>query len=1211
MRSQRYLIQRAVNSSMVILLAIVAVCPAATVQEVEPACDWGYGQPHKMHWAQWPDYSALGLDIEAVSATLADDFLCTATGPIRDVHLWGSFMGDVLPESGPGSLSFDVAFYSDVPARGDSPSRPGQRLWSRTFGPGQYSVKATHDGFQCWYDPSTGIYKPDDHRQGFQYDFCIQDRSFVQEEGTVYWLTVRVKMPDNSKALFGLKTTLSRFHWNDDGVRGQGTGWAPMSYPKEHEDRGNTLDLAFVITGGGDVRPSHDLGDAPDSSNSLPGQQMTAYPTGVSANFPTVYRAGSPPYGPIHLDPEGFVHLGNAVSLEDEADLGFDIDPTNNLDPAANAADLDAADDGVVLPAVLPDCQKGTLAYSVTVTEPVHRTVYVNVWFDWNRDGDWDDVMTCPSGSKAFEWAVQNQTIQINGPGLLALTSPAFMCWHPPVSADPDPLWMRIMIAEQPWTQPAITLIGVGGSGPAEGYQYGETEDYYLYPRKSGGPQEYDWGDAPDAVASPRYPTLRSSNGAYHVIAGPWLGDVNDRPDRDSDGQPDPNALGDVWDVNAMALGLAYDDEDGVSVPPLVAGQTVDITLEVRGGGGIVQGWIDFDANGEWQSSEEVFNTFLPNGVHNLAVKVPDIAMQGWTFARFRISRQGGLAPEGQGADGEVEDYKVWIWRLPSQTKWVQLPDTTPNGIDVCVDSNDGKIRHVADDFKCTTAGKITQVTVWGSWRDDKAGKIKKVHVEIHPDDPVGSLGSDPGNRYSKPGPEVLWSKDFGPGQFFAKLYHRVYSPGEWWRDFKISNLKFQISDKAGGDTQIWQIDLPIDPNQAFQQTGSEAKPVIYWLHVWVDTEVGRFGWKTRRWPDHFMDDAVWDTGGGLPRLWKELRYQRPHPYYGLDKDSLDMAFLLVSTPWSEYPTCQPTCITTCPPVDTTCPAVLTTCPPIQTQCPVVNTQCPSSDTKCPVVDTRCPSAPTQCPVVDTQCPSPETKCPVVDTRCPVQSTRCPMVQTQCPPAVQTYCQVVQTQCPVVGTQCPVIQTQCPPVNTQCPVSDTKCPVVLTQCPTQQTQCPPVQTQCPTVDTKCPPADTKCPVVQTQCPPVLTQCPAPPTECSTVPTQCPGGPTQCPPVPTYCPPIQTQCPGGPTSCPPVQTECPTVQTQCPPVQPTQCPVLQTQCPTQPTQCPPVRTQCPPVSTQCPITCQLGITPAPAYLATEPPCPVIEADCPSL
>jgi hypothetical protein len=41
------------------------------------------------------------------------------------------------------------------------------------------------------------------------------------------------------------------------------------------------------------------------------------------------------------------------------------------------------------------------------------------------------------------------------------------------------------------------------------------------------------------------------------------------------------------------------------------------------------------------------------------------------------------------------------------------------------------------------------------------------------------------------------------------------------------------------------------------------------------------------------MDDAVWDYGSELPRTWEELRYPPGHPYFGLEKDSIDMAFAL------------------------------------------------------------------------------------------------------------------------------------------------------------------------------------------------------------------------------------------------------------------------------------------------------------------------------
>ncbi len=139
----------------------------------------------------------------------------------------------------------------------------------------------------------------------------------------------------NVDYMFGWKTTSPRYHWNDDAVYQMSTklGWTAMTYPKGHRYEGRTIDLAFVITGDDTTAPEYDLGDAPDSSNSFPGVTMLAYP-GVNGSFPTVYQAGSPPFGPLHRHPRDRFFLGKRVSLETEADIGPDEDGLNNLGPA-------------------------------------------------------------------------------------------------------------------------------------------------------------------------------------------------------------------------------------------------------------------------------------------------------------------------------------------------------------------------------------------------------------------------------------------------------------------------------------------------------------------------------------------------------------------------------------------------------------------------------------------------------------------------------------------------------------------------------------------------------------------------------------------------------------------------------------------------------------------------------------------------------------
>jgi len=385
---------------LILAAALVVALGTAAATAQPDGCDWTRGDPHKMHWPQLPDMSDKGVDVSLAEVILADDFKCTASGPIRDIHLWGSFYKDVLPENGPDSLTFELRIYSDIPAEKDRWSRPGALLWKGKFEPGQYSARLVHNGPEGWYDLVTNEFVPNNHRLAFQYNFCIDEEPFVQEEGTVYWLAVR-ELPVTDSYVFGWKTTTRRLRWNDDAVyfNFDDLSWLELTYPKEHKYAGETLDLSFVLTNGGESPPEGDLGDAPDSSTSWPGLTMAAYP-GVTAHFPTVYLVGSPPYGPLHKRPRDMYYLGRWVSLENEADLGPDEDPTNNLidvlgvitvagvdEPVVvtpwphHPGDLDGADDGLRLPIAMPDCQETTLDYAVTVIDPSPQEAYVNVWF--------------------------------------------------------------------------------------------------------------------------------------------------------------------------------------------------------------------------------------------------------------------------------------------------------------------------------------------------------------------------------------------------------------------------------------------------------------------------------------------------------------------------------------------------------------------------------------------------------------------------------------------------------------------------------------------------------------------------------------------------------------------------------------------------------------------------------------------------------------
>ena len=172
-----------------------------------------------------------------------------------------------------------------------------------------------------------------------------------------------------------------------------------------------------------------------------------------------------------------------------------------------------------------------------------------------------------------------------------------------------------------------------------------------------------DYGDAPDP-----YPTRRADDGARHeIIDGFSLGQL---VQVNADGQPTAGADGD-------------DDEDGVTFDsPLIPGRTFNLTVSTSGIGtvqqfGVLDAWIDYNGDGDWDDSGEQFisnqiltTNNLTNGQIAFSLNAPVSAAAGDTYARFRLSTTGNLTPSGQTSAGEVEDYLVTIspnpWQNPA-----------------------------------------------------------------------------------------------------------------------------------------------------------------------------------------------------------------------------------------------------------------------------------------------------------------------------------------------------------------------------------------------------------------------------------------------------------------------------------------------------------------------------------------------------------------
>jgi hypothetical protein len=385
--------------------------------------------------------------------------LATGTAlPARETGLsaGGPPSNDRCDRALPVGEVLDLAF-STVGATADGPGDPirGPNIWycytpSRTgeaivslYGSKYDTVLAVYRGYAC--DPRpTDLISYNDDFSGYQSQVSldvIAGRQYLIEIG---------------------------------GFGGQ-TGWGALTIGVEGE---NAM--------------GYDLGDAPDSANTL-GRTMYAYkPEGgqkVQAHYPTSAGKGSGdrPIGPVHKNPLAVAFLGTRVSLEDEAEMGLDLDVLNNIDPMNDAADQDTGDDGLVQPIEMPQGDWTTIEYLVTVVEP-GIDLWVNVWCDWNRDGDWDDDSKSDpkmgsDGRFVSEWAVQNQFLFGLSKGTHRITSPAFIPWHP--AKGPEDIWVRITLAEKPWRggdHPQMR--SNGGSGPEGGYKIGETEDHVFVPSR-------------------------------------------------------------------------------------------------------------------------------------------------------------------------------------------------------------------------------------------------------------------------------------------------------------------------------------------------------------------------------------------------------------------------------------------------------------------------------------------------------------------------------------------------------------------------------------------------------------------------------------------------------------------------------------------------------------------------------------------------------
>jgi len=220
-----------------------------------------------LKWRQAPDLDPTGMDVDASCESffaeclvLADDYLCTQSGPITEIHVYGSWYEEMYPGGDPGNVFFTLSIHEDVPAGIDQPwSHPGEVLWMKWFSPGEFMFRPYAAGIEeGFFNPIQEFYQPIADFTCWKYIFVIpEDSQFVQEgsEGdpVVYWLDVQAHPNPTMSAWFGWKTSLE--HWNDDATWAIGfepvppPAWMELRYPPGHPFAFESIDLAFEIYG--------------------------------------------------------------------------------------------------------------------------------------------------------------------------------------------------------------------------------------------------------------------------------------------------------------------------------------------------------------------------------------------------------------------------------------------------------------------------------------------------------------------------------------------------------------------------------------------------------------------------------------------------------------------------------------------------------------------------------------------------------------------------------------------------------------------------------------------------------------------------------------------------------------------------------------------------------------------------------------------------
>ncbi|MCA9120686.1 MAG: VCBS repeat-containing protein [Planctomycetaceae bacterium] len=252
---------------------------------------------------------------------------------------------------------------------------------------------------------------------------------------------------------------------------------------------------------------------------------------------------------------------------------------------------------------------------------------------------------------------------------------------------------------------------------------------------------EMDFGDAPELFG---YPTSLAMNGARHAVGSLRLGSF---VDSEIDAILNDTQLGTPYIVS-IGDDAGGADEDGiVTVSSIVTtestGTTASLAVTVSEDGKL-DGWIDFDHDGVWSHTEQVFaSRDVHAGMNVLSVAVPVGAIPGTTQARFRLSSAGALLPTGSAPDGEVEDYSFTIvdGDQPNGASLTVRPPVSGT-LEVTTENNELVLTSGETELIRVPVAALSRVQIFGADGDDTVaiGDVEMVYS--------GLLAGDAGQGY-------------------------------------------------------------------------------------------------------------------------------------------------------------------------------------------------------------------------------------------------------------------------------------------------------------------------------------------------------------------------------------------------------------------------------------------------------------------------------